>query len=182
MTIKLIGADNAVGDGNNAPDYFVLGRFQAVASGNMTLFYLRCANAGNIKVALYADNSGEPGALITAMNTGQAITIGWVSVSFTSSAIVSGNYYWLGTNLDCYGMRQLNSGGTRRYKVATYSTFTFPNPAGSGFTSDSLCNVEAGWGITWTYISHVKGIAAASISHKKGVAVASISHVKGVAV
>jgi hypothetical protein len=142
---KLVGADDAAGS-NQTAGYFILTRFQAVASGTMNEFRLKSGVSGNIKCALYADNAGEPGALITAMNTGQAVTGGgWNTLNFTSTAITSGTYYWLAICLDTTGAAQWISGGTMFWKTATYSTFTFPNPAGSGFSSGAYTQLEAGW-------------------------------------
>jgi len=147
MTIKLVGADDAAGSATTA-NYFVLTKFTAVASGDMTEFRVKSAVSGYVKCALYADNSGEPGALITAMNTGQAVSGGgWETLSFTSTPIVSGTVYWLAINISVDGAVQyFNGSGITRYKAATYSTFTFPNPAGSGFIPLTAYLIEAGWG------------------------------------
>jgi hypothetical protein len=139
MTIKLLGANDASGSAEGK-DFFILAKFTAVASGNMTEFRVKSGVSGYVKCALYADNAGEPGALITAMNTGQAVTgSGWETLSFTSTPIVNGTVYWLA--IQCVA-----TGGTIRYKSATYSSFTFPDPAGSGFSSEVEYILIAGWG------------------------------------
>jgi len=147
MAEKLLGKDDAAGEGTICANYFILNRYQAVASGSMTLFYLRSANNGNIKVAIYADDGGEPpnpAAVITAMNTGQAVGAGWVSVTFTSTDIVKDSYYWLGYITDATIVR-FDYSGVRRYKVATYAGFTFPDSP-TGLTSDTYGSLTAGWG------------------------------------
>jgi len=147
MAIKLVGADNAVGL-TESHDYFILTKFTAVASGNMTEFRVKSAVSGNVKCALYADNAGEPGALITAMNTGQAVTGGgWETLSFTSTPIVNGTVYWLAINIDTDGAVQRIAGsGIIRYKSAAYAGFTFPDPAGTGLTPSAQYDLVAGWG------------------------------------
>lgn len=147
MAFKLIGADDITANGSTGANYFILTRFQAAAGGYMTEFRVKSSTSGNVKYALYADNSGEPGSLITAMDTGQAVTGGqWNTLSFTPTLISSGTYYWLAVNIDTADAVALySSGGTMRYKAAAYSGFTFPNPAGSGFTSGTYYNIEAGW-------------------------------------
>jgi hypothetical protein len=147
MKIKLVGADDASGP-NEWANYFILTKFTAVASGDMTEFRVKSAVSGYVKCALYADNSGEPGALITAMNTGQAVSGGgWEALSFTSTPITQGTVYWLAINISINGAVQyVGSGGVTRYKAATYSTFTFPDPAGSGFSSNAAVELIAGWG------------------------------------
>jgi hypothetical protein len=148
MAVKLVGADDATGVNTNYL-YWFLTRFQAVASGNMTEFRVKSGASGNVKVALYEDDEGEPGALITAMNTGQAVTgSGWETLSFTSTPITSGAYYWLAYCKNTAGaVQRENVGqGTTRYKSADYDTFTFPNPAGTGFSNQGLFHLMAGWG------------------------------------
>jgi len=147
-TQKLIGADNAAG-ANELTGYIRLSRWQAVATGNMTEFRCKAGASGNIKVALYADSAGQPGALITAMNTAQAVVSGWNTLSFTSTAITSGTYYWLAIVFDTQGCCQAvtTTGVQYRSKAATYSGFSFPNPAGSGFDSyTTFYDLAAGWG------------------------------------
>jgi hypothetical protein len=112
----------------------------------MSEFRLKSGVSGNVKCAIYADNAGAPGALITAMNTGQAVTAGgWNTLNFTPTAIVNGTYYWLAICFDTSGAAQAVDGGTMWWKSATYSTFTFPNPAGTGFSSGAYSELEAGW-------------------------------------
>jgi len=144
---KLIGADDAAGT-NELIGSLRLSRWQAVATGNMTEFRCKAGASGNIKVALYADSAGQPGALITAMNTAQAVVSGWNTLSFTSTAITSGTYYWLAIVFDTQGCCQAvtTTGVQYRSKAATYSGFSFPNPAGSGFDSyTTFYDLAAGW-------------------------------------
>ncbi len=146
---KLIGTDDVTPTETMSPSYFMLSKFTAVASGTMCQFGLHSDYAGNVKCALYADSAGSPGALITAMNTGQAVTgSGWQMLTFTPTAITNGVVYWLGLNIDTRGaVMQKSPGGTLRYKAGTYSTFSFPNPAGSGFTNYDGYHIVAGWAV-----------------------------------
>jgi hypothetical protein len=148
VAIKLLGADDAADSSVSGANYFYLTKFTAEASGSMTEFRVKSSASGNAKVAIYADNAGEPGALITAMNTGQAVSGGgWETLSFTSTPITSGTVYWLAFCMDTnYAIGMNSAGGTLRYKAGTYSTFTFPNPAGTGFSSLAYFGITAGWG------------------------------------
>lgn len=147
MTVRLIGTDTegAVATGEN---YFRLTRFQALQTGNITEFKTYGIANGNVKCAIYEDSAGEPGDLITAMNTGQAVTADrWNTLSFTSTPVVKDTYYWLA---ECFDVRsaitcQIAS-GTFRYKAVTYATFTFPDPAGTGFSTSVQEDNVAGWG------------------------------------
>lgn len=150
-TGKLIGNDDYAFQYNCGDGIFYLVRFQCVANGNMTQFKVKSNAFGYVKCALYADNAGEPGNLITAMNTGQLVTGGdsWQTLSFTSTPVTSGTYAWLAMNMDTAGaIRSTDAFGICRYKTGqTYSTFNFPNPAGSGFTNATASMGTAGWGI-----------------------------------
>jgi hypothetical protein len=146
-TVKLIGADDASGS-NEVVGLFRLSRCQAVASGNMTEFRIKAGVSGNVKCALYTDNAGEPGSLITAMNTGQAVVAGWNTLTFTSTAITKDTYYWRAIIFDTEGACQYvtSAGAPYRYKTETYSTFTFPSTP-SGLTADNgYYDLTAGWG------------------------------------
>lgn len=148
MTVKLVGADDIVPDMGMSKNYLQGTKFIADASGNMTEFKVRSNFSCNMKVALYEDNAGEPGALITAMNTGQAVTDGLNTLTFTSTPITVGVTYWLMVNIDAnIGAVKTSTGQQRRYKAAAYSGFSFPNPAGSGFSSQTTYyDIVAGWG------------------------------------
>lgn len=161
----LVGNSSSTGSGCTG-SYFYLGRFQAVKSKTgATEFRVYAGSSGNVKVAVYADSSGEPGALLGYNNTSQAVVAGWNTLTVSSVDIVSGTYYWLAVNTDggdrC---RRDSAGGTIRYKAATYSSFTFPDPAGSGFTSSTYLITLAVWGEAGTYeelSSNVDGVGSA---------------------
>jgi hypothetical protein len=111
----------------------------------MTQFKIWCASPGNIKVAVYTDGSGQPGSLLNAVNAGTAVAAGWNTISIASTALTAGTNYWLAlcSDVTIVGSKQ---GGTRLYKPAAYSSFTFPSTAGSGFTPDTYYDLSAGWG------------------------------------
>jgi len=127
----------------------MLGRFQAIATGLMTEIQTYGTADGEVKIALYADSSGEPGSLIVANNNGQSVTKNqWNTLSIPQANITKDTYYWLAFNLSVTSViTALSSGGYRRHKTATYSTFTFPDPAGSGFTSSGYRVSMGAWGV-----------------------------------
>ena len=146
---KLIGADDATGS-NGGAGYFKLTKFIAQASGYVTHFKIKSGASGNVKVAIYEDNGGSPGDLKTAMNTGQPVTAGqWNTLSFTSTDLTEGTSYWLAYIADTTGAGQFHTGGgSMKYKGGmTYGTFSFPNPAGTGFGAYTGYELVAGWGI-----------------------------------
>jgi len=131
-------------------DRFYLFRYQATKTAIVhSLRVCRSiTHTGTAKIAIYADNAGEPGARLDAVDTATTLDAGWNTIPISDVSITSGTYYWIGINTSDIGLVVGASGTcTRRYKIATYSTFSFPNPAGSGFSSatDNLLGL-AGWG------------------------------------
>lgn len=114
---------------------FYLFLAQAVASGNVKTInvYKRTTGNSRIKVALYSDSSGNPNTRLTYSGETNIVQ-GWNSISVPPAAVVSGTWYWLAFDADtaCVGQRD-GTGITRLKKSWTYSTFTPPDPAGSGF-------------------------------------------------
>jgi hypothetical protein len=148
MTVKLIGADDGTIDGSFFAEYFVLCKFTASISGLCSEIRIKVSANGNVKVGLYADSGGAPGARLAKKDAGTAVTTGWNTISFEAACcLTSGTPYWLAFNTNlAIGGYSLNTGVTR-YKTATYSTFTFPDPAGTGFTpNDAIFGFIAGWG------------------------------------
>jgi hypothetical protein len=148
-TARLVGASDAGSDSNVSNNYFVLGKYTADGSGKVTEIRVYSLANGNIKVGVYADNGGEPGSRLSCNNTGQAcIANQWNVLTIPDFDVVQGTAYWLGFNIDTLGvMSKTLSAGVIRNKAATYSTFTFPDPAGSGFSSSTSKIHIAGWGI-----------------------------------
>jgi hypothetical protein len=145
MTVKLIGADDAVGE-PFAGDYLRLCQFVALYTGNITELRVKATGSASVKCAIYADSEGEPAALITAMGS-QSVVAGWNTLSFTSTPITKDTTYWLACNSSAgaNGVRVVASAGIMRYKSFPYG-WTFPDPAGSGFTSATYMDLDAGWG------------------------------------
>ncbi len=146
-TGKLIGAAvDDPGATNHSPDYLHHTRFQSEATGNVTEIRIKAAVAGNVKVAIYSDSSGEPNALLNSTGS-VAVAIGWNTISFPSTTITKDTYYWLSFNLDTLGAVVANiTSGTLKYKALAYAS-GFPNPAGTGYVSIAYHSLLAGWGV-----------------------------------
>jgi len=149
MTVKLVGHDDATAASYIGKDRFDLYKFTASVTGICTEVRIKCAGSGNIKVAVYADNAGEPGARLAKKDAATAVSLGWNTITLEAScSIVKGNAYWLAYCPDSNQGGYVIEAGVFRYKTVTYSTFTFPDPAGSGFDSATTINgLIAGWGI-----------------------------------
>jgi len=144
-TAKLVGADDASGS-NDTGNYEVLTRFQAIATGKITEFRVKAGASAQVKVAVYADNSGSPGALLSYNNTAQNVVSGWNTLSIPSLDVTSGTYYWLAVAMSANGASQCVLSGSYNYKAITFSSFTWPDPADATSTY-AATTLVAGWGI-----------------------------------
>jgi hypothetical protein len=148
MAAQLLVGTTTENTTSASASYFTLSRFQASQSKTgATEFRVWSAASGYVKVAVYADSSGEPGSRLGYNNTQQAVVSGWNTLTVSACDIVSGTYYWLAVNGSASGcFRRSSSGGTYRYKSGTFSSFTFPDPAGTGFSSASYYASLGVWG------------------------------------
>ena len=129
-------------------NYLYCGMFQATKTANgVTTFRVYSSASGNAKIQIYNNNSGTPGTLVSANDTGQAVSSGWNNLSVPSCNIVSGTDYWLGIVTSASGAARRNTtGGVSRYKSATYSSFTaVDNPSGLGSQGTLLISLAL-WG------------------------------------
>lgn len=179
MAVLLVGASVA-GTSNTVANYFSLGKFTAVQTGHVTSFRVYSLVNGNVKVAIYADSGGEPGARLSYNNTAQAVTGGaWNTLTIPGLDITTGVDYWLATNRDTNGATSHRTvSGVARYKYAAFAGFTFPDPAGVGFTNwDGHEYAHAAWGETG-WLGKISGVT--NPAKVMGVDVANIAKVKGV--
>jgi len=105
-------------------------RFPAPSSFTATNMRINLAARirGSMKLAIYADNNGTPGALLAVTNEVTNPSSGWVTLSLTSGlAITSGKFYWLAawSNVG-YGPRCQTTGGTARWVRRTYGAWPDP--------------------------------------------------------
>ena len=144
---KLVGADDITGS-NGAKNMFRLTKFTASQPGTITEFRVKSGASGNVKVAIYADNAGSPGARLSYNNTGQAVTADqWNTLTIPATDVVAGTDYWLAAIENATGAAQWHSVGTMRYRAASYSGFAFPKTA-TGLGALSSYNgyqLLAGW-------------------------------------
>ena len=132
--VLLVGTEDTEWDSGSAADRFRMSRFQAVKSGTAkTLKHYTGLGQGRCKLAIYADSSGSPGALLASTGEIRADAFKtWFEASISDVSIVSGTYYWLAWITDYGSIVALHlSTGTNKSRSETYSTFSYPNPAGS---------------------------------------------------
>ena len=139
-TVKLIGTDNNGTIPGSAPSQICLTRWTALSTGTVTQFKIHICQAGNVKLAVYADNNGSPGALLGAVNNGQAVSVGWNTLSFPETPVTKDSIYWLAQISDIssgnYIYYNSDTGHSFGYKSQTYAGFSWPDPI-SGVTIDS---------------------------------------------
>jgi len=135
---KYIGVeDDSTVSGQATNGQFILTKFAAEVTGDIQIFTVNCNGSGYVKVAMYADNGGEPGALLNAFNESKAVVAGWNNIDFPLTHIVAGTNYWLAANSSANIINYVNTASTSRTKTATFCSFSFPNPAGTDFTQAS---------------------------------------------
>ena len=158
MTVQLIGIATAdptsYSTGYNGLVLFF--KFTASASGTLSAVNVKSYGNSVCKVAVYADNAGEPGARLAKQDTSTSVAEGWNTVNLEAScSVVNGTSYWLAIAAnDSLYYKSTTSGPARRYKAVTYSTYTAPDPAGTGFTSDTNNTIGIqGWGTAGSTIT-----------------------------
>ena len=137
---KLVGVTDSTVDSSALANTFLLSRFTSESDGTVTTFNVECSGPGNVKVAIYEDNgSGEPGNRLEYINDSQAVVKGWNTITLDAPIdVTEGTYYWLAANSDAEIIGVYNKEGeNNRHKSASYSTFTFPDPAGTGFAEQT---------------------------------------------
>jgi hypothetical protein len=151
MTTKLVGRDDITGTTTNGPNYIVMTKWAAVATGDVTemKFRVPASTAGNVTIGIYADSSGSPAALLgqkeVSVSSGASRVI---TVALDSPIpVTNGVYYWIAFNSSNTVVRANYQTATRKYKAYSYGAL--PDPAGSDYADDTtFCDVTAGWGTT----------------------------------
>lgn len=152
-TGRLLGTDNDTwtgGDGGQAAA--IVQKWTAPATGKVTEIRVKISTAGTVKVALYADSLGEPGALLSAVNTAQSVSAGWNTITLSTPAdVTNGTAYWLGfygsVAAGMFYFKQYVSGMAIRYKIDTYSTWAWPATISGWTTQNDVEYSDRGWGV-----------------------------------
>lgn len=148
-TGRLIGNPDT-GAGPVGAPYVFYWKFTCEATGKVIEFRTYGTVNGNVKVAIYSDNAGEPGDRLVYNDSSQPVTADqWNSLSIPELSVTKDTVYWLAAAIDtndCIG-KSATSGGTGRYKSITYSSWTWPATAGSGFNNSTSIFCLAAWGI-----------------------------------
>jgi hypothetical protein len=150
---KLIGvAADAIATGTaGSCTNVMMQRFLATATGSITEFKVKASASGNVKVAIYSDSSGQPNSRLAAVSS-TPVTTGWNTIPVTSSIdVTSGAYYWLAVVSDSCNIYYHFSDPSANtvWKPSNYSSWNFPDPAGSGWNlQPGSTHFIAAWGTT----------------------------------
>jgi hypothetical protein len=164
---KLIGTDSDAAPAMWGSNHFILSKFIASDNGTISQIKIRCGATVHVKVAIYSDSSGVPGSLLHATDNSTACIPGWNTISITGTPVISGTTYWLAFNSDASVVQAGNPGAgyTTYYRPVTYSSFSFPSSAGTGFTTQSNWDaLIAGWSVSAPSTPTVTNSPATSIS------------------
>jgi len=144
------GSGTETGDNN----IVAASKYNSGSGGTLSSLYIytpfvQASPSNHVKVAIYADNAGVPGSLVSSASAPSTVaTAGWNTVSLGGTVNLAANTnYWLAFNVDGstttigYG-----TGGTTSYLASTYSS-NFP----SNFGVPSSGNVN--FSIYGTYTS-----------------------------
>lgn len=146
---KLIGVDADLrADAWSAGNYFHLLQFKTEQPGTIDEIRINCIAPGLIKLGIYADQNGEPGNLIRALNSSLTVSAGCNALVFPPTQVAAGENYWLAY---CADGNIVGTNATtlsrRRFKPADFQTFDFPGFAGDYFTQDNTYyDLISGWG------------------------------------
>jgi hypothetical protein len=105
----------------------------------MAIVIVLFEGAVTIASAIYADNSGAPGALMVAANAPVAVSAGqWTTISITPTSLTAGNY-WIAFNTDAGGLRGYKAGGASQ---AAYMAYAFSNNMPTNWTPNGYQNAD----------------------------------------
>jgi len=131
MTLFLLGYEGA--DSTDVPSNTVkYCQSTSVRAGLATKYRVWSNASGNAKIALYDDSSDQPNNRLSAQQVISCSASQWNDGNLvTPVSIADATKYWLGINSDTFGVCCRNTGTQNVYNIsdATYSTWTFPDPA-----------------------------------------------------
>jgi len=113
-----------------------LGRFLANADALVDELRFYSLQNAILKINFYADDAGEPGALLFAVDSGQfASPDQWNAYAVSPGLpLLEGEYYWIGANANSGGgISYSDNTSDTRIKTALWGTFSAPDPAGIGY-------------------------------------------------
>jgi hypothetical protein len=106
-------------------------RFQNTAgTGNLAkleVLFDDTSPQGHVRMGVYADNNGAPGALLLDAGTVN-VANGWVSISGLNLPVTANTYYWLVFNLDSGNIVRTQTGPANSHYWLDTPYGPLPNP------------------------------------------------------
>ena len=136
------GLDDGTVTFSDGSDKIEAQRFLNTAGdGTLTKLEVLIATAygGKVRMAVYADDNGAPGALL--LDAGEAnVTTGWVSISGLNLPVTGNTYYWLVFTMSSSNQVKAapSSGNTHRWVNTGYGAFPSNFPSSDGVTQGYL--------------------------------------------
>jgi hypothetical protein len=150
-TSKFIGEDDVSCSWSNWNNYAVWDRFICSITGRCTEIHIKLNGSCEVKVALYADNSGTPGTLLAKKDAGTSCVAGWNTILFESPCdLISGIKYWLAIACNMtsnYAGYLTQTSDGHKLKSITYSSWTWVANPPDLITNNAYISMLAGWGI-----------------------------------
>jgi hypothetical protein len=143
------GTTSAAGTSSGGlASYIVATKYTLSQPGTVTQISVYSPKSGSVKAAIYADNSGAPGALLVANNAPTAVTAGqWTTISISPTSLGAG-VYWIAFNENVASLRAYKAGGT---KQAAYMSYAFTNDMPTSWTPTGYQNLDYVCYATYTY-------------------------------
>jgi hypothetical protein len=106
--------------------------FTAGYYGDITKVGINVATpVGNISTAIYADDFGNPGALLAYSDPAAAVS-GWNDLTLnTSVSVTTGTFYWLAFNNDNDTLDTYREADTGEHVYVSWTFGSFPDPFGT---------------------------------------------------
>jgi hypothetical protein len=117
-------------------------------AGTVTQVSIYAVKGGNVKAAIYTDNSGRPGSLLAAVNAPTAVAaLQWTAISIGPINLQAGTY-WIAFNADVAWLRMYKAGGTNQ---VAYMPWPFSNDMPTTWSSPGFANYDFICYATYTY-------------------------------
>ncbi|MGB8706820.1 MAG: hypothetical protein WCD72_02565 [Dehalococcoidia bacterium] len=142
----LFGADDVnTGTTTEHKDRFLLYKFDNAKEGKLSSIQVKCyipdsdpaPLPAHVKVAIYADNHGAPGTLLTSGTSGNITVSSWAPVTVSEVLVNKNTPYWLAAiaDSDVISMETQTTSNSKYQEPADFDTFTFVNNPSGTFTS-----------------------------------------------
>ena len=131
-----VGSTKSAGSSGLSASTVYYCKFTANQTGYIRKYFVYATGPGNVKVAVYSDSGSSPSSRLGY--TSKAVVAGWNEIDLGSMISVSDEAsYWLAVIANSAILAYDSSTGSLKSKSATYSTFSYANPADTSGLSDS---------------------------------------------